>query len=128
MTRGCSSPGTGRKVGLGRRGEAHQVVQLPISRNPAIQAWLETPRWGLSRRAWSWPTRALPGPSSPPGSLLAFPLRQMSTSRAPLISISRNWTSMGRLRAHHPDFAPIVLRPGQGLQIWGVGGVVRRLP
>ena len=33
------------------------------------------------------------------------------------------------LRAHHPDFAPIILRPGQELQIWGVvGGVVRRLP
>nr|MBP6735508.1 translesion error-prone DNA polymerase V autoproteolytic subunit [Chromatiaceae bacterium] len=33
------------------------------------------------------------------------------------------------LRAHHPDFAPIILRPGQELHIWGVvGGVVRRLP
>lgn len=33
------------------------------------------------------------------------------------------------LRAHHPDFAPIILQPGQELQIWGVvGGVVRRLP
>ena len=33
------------------------------------------------------------------------------------------------LRAHHPDCAPIILRPGQELQIWGVvGGVVRHLP
>jgi DNA polymerase V len=33
------------------------------------------------------------------------------------------------LRAHHPDFAPLTLRSGQELQIWGVvGGVVRRLP
>jgi DNA polymerase V len=31
-----------------------------------------------------------------------------------------------RLRAHHPDFAVIDLRPGQELRIWGVvGGVVR---
>lgn len=34
-----------------------------------------------------------------------------------------------RLRAHHPDFAVIDLRPGQELRIWGVvGGAVRRLP
>ena len=33
-----------------------------------------------------------------------------------------------RLRAHHPDFAVIDLRPGQELRIWGVEGfVVRRL-
>ncbi len=33
------------------------------------------------------------------------------------------------LRAYHPDFAPITLRPGQEPKIWGVmGGVVRRLP
>jgi DNA polymerase V len=37
--------------------------------------------------------------------------------------------STSRLRAHHPDFAVIELRPGQELQIWGVvSGGVRRLP
>jgi hypothetical protein len=40
MPRGGARPGSGRKVGSGRWGEATQVVRLPVSRIPEIQAWL----------------------------------------------------------------------------------------
>lgn len=47
MPRGGARPGSGHKVGSGRWGEATQVVRLPVSRIPAIQAWLQaTPRLG----------------------------------------------------------------------------------
>ena len=33
------------------------------------------------------------------------------------------------LRAHHPDYPPLVPREGQELEVWGVvAGVVRKLP
>jgi DNA polymerase V len=47
MPKGGARPGSGRKVGSGRWGEATQVVRLPVSRIPEIQAWLQaTPRLG----------------------------------------------------------------------------------
>ena len=47
MPKGGARPGAGRKVGSGRWGEATQVIRLPISRIPEIQAWLQaTPRLG----------------------------------------------------------------------------------
>ncbi len=47
MPRGGARPGAGRRVGSGRWGEATQVVRLPVSRIPEIQAWLQvTPRLG----------------------------------------------------------------------------------
>ena len=83
--------GAGRKVGSGRWGEATQVIRLPVSRIPAIQAWLETtPRLGPELTGLE-PAR--PGPPltrplfTPPGSPPAFPRRRRT-------GITRVWTSM----------------------------------
>ncbi len=38
MPKGGARPGSGRKVESGRWGEATEIIRLPISRIPAIQA------------------------------------------------------------------------------------------
>ena len=89
MPKGGARPGAGRKVGSGRWGEATQVIRLPVSRIPEIQAWLQaTPRLGpeLAGLEPARPARPCSGPSSAPGSPPAFPRRRRSTPRGPSIS------------------------------------------
>ena len=189
MPRGGARPGAGRKVGSGRWGEATQVVRLPVSRIPAIQAWLQaTPRLGpeltglelaqpgppLSRPLFTsrvpagFPSPAeeyaegpldlhhhlirhpaatfyvrVTGHSMTGAGILDGDLLVVDRAREPrhgqyVVAVLDNELTVKGLdtqgptpclRAYHPDFAPITLRPGQEPKIWGVmGGVVRRLP
>ena len=189
MPKGGARPGSGRKVGSGRWGEATQVIRLPVSSIPAIQAWLGmTPRLGaeladleparpgapLSRPLFSSPVPAgfpspaeeyaegpldlhdylirhpaatfyvrVTGESMTGAGILNGDVLVVDRAREPrhgqyVVAVIDNELTVKELdtqgptpclRAHHPEFAPIILRPGQELQIWGVvGGVVRRLP
>jgi DNA polymerase V len=64
-SRGGSRPGAGRKPGTGSYGEPTEPVRIPVSRLPAVRAWLRTagktpPQVDVKRSPALPPTLALP--------------------------------------------------------------------